>query len=169
MSGGAGVVVWFTGLPASGKTTLARRVRDQLAPRAAIVLDSDEVRAALGADAYAPDARDAFYRALAGFASLLARQGHVVLVAATAPRRAHREVARAMAPRFLEVWVQASVADCEARDPKGLYARARAGDAPTLPGIGITYEPPPAPELVAAGGHDERAVAALVARLATTS
>ena len=85
--------------PASGKTTLARRVRERIAPRrSCVLLDSDEVRAAIGADRYGLGDRDAFYRMLAGLAALLARQGHVVLVAATAPRRVHREAARAAAP-----------------------------------------------------------------------
>lgn len=160
MTGRRGVVVWFTGLPASGKTTLAQRVRARLAERAAcVVLDSDEVRAVLGDDAYGSRDRDAFYRVLAGLAGLLARQGWIVLVPATAPRRAHRELARATAPTFVEVWVRTPLATCEQRDPKGLYARARAGEAPTLPGIGAAYEEPRAPDVIAEGGEDEHAIA----------
>ena len=160
--GGGGVVVWFTGLPASGKTTLAQRVRARLAGRrACVLLDSDELRDVLGAAGYGGGERDRFYGVLAELAALLARQGHVVLVAATAPRRAHREAARAAAPAFREVWVRAALAACEARDVKGLYARARAGDAPTLPGVGAPYEPPAAPDVVAEGGHDEQAAAAI--------
>jgi len=154
-----GLVVWFTGLPASGKSTLARRVRELV--RDGIVLDSDEVRAALGDDRYAPGDRDAFYRALAELAGLLARQGQLVLVAATAPRRAHREHARRLAPRYLEAYVAAPLAVCEHRDVKGLYARARAGDAPTLPGAGAPYEPPLHPDVIADGGRDDAAAAAL--------
>lgn len=168
----AGVVVWFTGLPASGKTTLAHRVRDRLAPTGCIVLDSDEIRAVLGADSYAATDRDAFYRTLADLAALLARQGHVVLVAATAPRRAYRDHARAQAPAFLEVWVRTPLAACEARDPKGLYRQARAGDAPGLPGVGAAYEPPPSPAVIATDGRDDQAaaeIAAAIARLVTTA
>jgi len=161
---GSGAVIWFTGLPQSGKSTLAGRVREELGGRC-ILLDSDEVRAALGLESYAAEDRDAFYRALGGLGGLLSRQGHVVLVAATAPRRAHRELARAAAPRFVEVWVQASLAECEARDGKGLYARARAGEAPMLPGIGAAYEPPEDPAVIANGGHDTTAMLA-IARLA---
>ncbi len=157
---GTGAVVWFTGLPASGKSTLAAMVRERIAAdRPCVVLDSDAVRAALGADRYVGADRDGFYEALAGLAGLLARQGQVVLVAATAPLRAHRELARAAAPLYFEVWVRTPLATCEARDPKGLYARARAGTAPTLPGIGVPYEPPLAPDVIAEGGEDEEAAA----------
>jgi len=156
---GPGVVVWFTGLPASGKSTLAARIRDDL--RDAILLDSDEVREVLGAGHYARADRDEFYRTLGGLANLLAHQGHVVFVAATAPRRIHREAARALAPRFVEVFVRTPLATCEARDVKGLYARARRGDAPTLPGVGEPYEPPLAPDVIAEGGHDDAAAVAI--------
>ena len=157
-----GLVVWFTGLPQSGKSTLARRVRDRLAPRSCVLLDSDDVRAAIGDTNYNTADRDAFYRMLSGLSSLLARDGHTVLVAATAPRRAHRAAARSAAPAFAEVWVRTSLADCEARDQKGLYARARQGSAPDLPGMGATYEPPDSPELTADGGHDDAALASIV-------
>jgi len=98
-------------------------------------------------------------------AALLAHQGQLVLVAATAPRRAHRAQARALAPRFLEVHVATPLAECRARDPKGLYAAATAGAAPDLPGAGAPYEPPASPEVVASGGEDEAAVQAVVARI----
>jgi adenylylsulfate kinase len=141
------MIVWFTGLPASGKTTLAYRARERLT-HASVVLDSDEIRAALGTLEYRARDRDAFYEALGKLALLLERQDLVVLVAATAPRRAHREAVRARASRFVEVWV-----------------RARAGDAPDLPGVGAVYEPPLAADVIANGGHDEAAVAAIVARI----
>jgi adenylylsulfate kinase len=159
-----GIVVWFTGLPASGKTTLARRVRAQLP--AAILLDSDELRDVLAAGDYGAGDRARFYAVVGRLAAMLAAQDHVVLVAATASRRTYRDAARVLAPRFLEVWVRTPLAACEARDVKGLYARARAGDAPTLPGIGEPYEAPDAAEIVADGGHDEVALAAVLAALA---
>ncbi|MEO7736169.1 MAG: adenylyl-sulfate kinase [Kofleriaceae bacterium] len=166
----AGTVVWFTGLPQSGKSTLAARLRDRLAPtRTCIVLDSDELRAALGATEYGDAGRTTFYATLAALATLLARQGHLVLVAATAPRLAHRDAARCGAPRYLEVWVRTAQADCEARDVKGLYARARAGQAPALPGVGIPYEPPLAPDVVAEGGFDHHALTRLQALLGAPS
>ena len=158
-----GVIVWFTGLPASGKTTLARALRERR-PNA-ILLDSDEMRELLGATSYDAGGRDGFYRKLGGLATMLAAQGHVVLVAATAPRCAHRDHGRS-AGRFIEVWVRANRATCEARDFKGLYAKARAGDAPDLPGVGAPYEEPMAPDVVATGGLDGEALVRLDALLA---
>ena len=163
-----GVVVWFTGLPSSGKSTLAERVRAALASggRTAVRLDGDEVRQALvPTPGHWPSERDAFYETLARLAALLARQGVVTLVAATAHRRAHRERARALAPRFLEVYVTTPREECERRDAKGLYALARAGKAPLLPGVGVEYEPPAAPDVVAAGGEDAAALAEVVRRV----
>lgn len=151
-----GTVVWFTGLPASGKSTLAERVRERTG---GILLESDALREVLEADRY--EERDAFYRRLGALAALLARQGHIVLVAATAPRAEHRDHARALAPHFVEVYVATPLAECERRDPKQLYARARAGAAPLLPGVGVPYEPPRAPEVTATGGLDEQAVIAV--------
>lgn len=163
---GPGIVVWLTGLPQSGKSTLARRVRDRIASRrSCVLLDSDAVRAAIGETGYGVGDRDAFYRMLAGLAALLAREGHTVVVAATAPRRAYRAAARAASPDFVEVWVRTPLAECEARDGKGLYARARRGDAPDLPGLGAAYETPEAPDLVADGGHDAAALEAIVRRI----
>jgi len=155
-----GTVVWFTGLPASGKSTLAERVRERVG---GILLDSDAMREVLEADNYTD--RDSFYHRLGALAALLARQGHIVLVAATAPRRKHRDDARVLAPRFVEVYVTTPLVECERRDPKHLYASARAGHAPLFPGIGVPYEPPPAPELTATGGKDDAAVVAIERRV----
>jgi adenylylsulfate kinase len=157
-------IAWFTGLPASGKTTLARRVRAELARKSveSILLDSDELRSVLATADYTPAGRDAFYETVGRLALLLAEQGHVVLVAATAPRRLHRDRVRARATRFVQVWVATPAEICEARDPKGLYAKARAGDAPDLPGGGAPYEPPQAADVTASGGDDEAAVRAVV-------
>ena len=156
-----GTVVWFTGLPASGKSTLAGAVAARV-PHA-IVLDGDEVRGVIvPSPGYDDFGRESFYRTLAGMAALLARQGHVVLVAATAHRRAWRELARARAPRFVEVFVDTPVEECRRRDPKGLYARGGA----QVPGVGVAYEPPSAAEIVVVPGGEERAVAAIAARVA---
>jgi adenylylsulfate kinase len=153
-----GTVVWITGLPGAGKSTLAAHVAERLG-RAAIacaVLDGDEVRAALGRPAgHGAAERDAFYESLARLAALLARQGLAVVVAATANRATHRERARALAPLFVEVHVATPLAECERRDPRGLYAAARAGAASDVPGADATYEAPAAPDVVAWGGEDE--------------
>jgi adenylylsulfate kinase len=152
-----GVVVWVTGLPSSGKTTLAARAQGRLP--GSILLDSDEVRAAIAPGlGYAPEERDRFYAALARLAGLLARQGQTVLVAATAHRRAYRDDARAAAPRFVEVFVDVDREVCVQRDAKGLYARR----PPDLPGAGVEYERPEAPQVRAAGGLDDEAVSRIV-------
>jgi adenylylsulfate kinase len=160
-----GIVVWFTGLPASGKSTLAGRTRTLLKARgiAPVLLDSDAVRPLLAPRfGYDPEDRDAFYFRLAELAALLARQELVVLVAATAPLRSHREAARAQAPAFAEVHLDVSQEECARRDPKRLYAAARAGDAPHLPGSGAPYELPERPAIRARGGDDQEAVEAIV-------
>jgi len=163
-------IVWFTGLPSSGKSTLARGVQDRLAAngRASLLLDGDELREVLGAEAYEPEDRERFYRTLAALATLLAKQGMIVLVAATAPAREHRDRARGALSDggvFVEVWVKTPLSVCEARDPKGLYARARRGEANELPGVGVAYEPPVSPDVVAEGGFDDTAAAAIERQL----
>ncbi len=162
------MIAWLTGPPASGKTTLARRVH-ALLDRPTVLLDSDEVREAIGANGYAPAERDAFYRALAELALLLERQELIVVIAATGAKCSYRDVVRERANRFIEVYVRASQSEREGRDVKGLYARARAGAAPELPGVGVLYEPPRAPELVADGGLDEVAAWNLVEQIAGVS
>lgn len=170
----SGAVIWFTGLPASGKSTLARRVYAHFTAtgRAPVLLDGDELRNILDFHSYATDGRDQFYRSLAALAALLANQGFVVLVAATAPKRQDRDRARAQVGSqvggqtgFIEVWVKTPLSECEARDPKGLYVQARRGDVKELPGIGVAYEPPLAPDVIADGGLDEAAVAAIECQL----
>ncbi len=166
MSGRLGVVVWITGLPSSGKSTLAARLRERLAAagRPCVLLDGDAVREALvPRPGYAAAERDAFYATMARLAAMLSAQGLVVMVAATAPRRAHREEARRMAPRFLEVFVEVPAEECARRDAKGLWAKARAGAAPDLPGAGASYEPPRAPDVTARGGDDAEAVERILA------
>jgi len=166
--GGDGVVAWLTGLPASGKSTLGRRLARRL--RAAgvpvVLLDSDEVREALLRPAGRGQAeRDAFYLALARLAALLAGQGLTAVVAATANRRLHRARARARCRRFLEVHVATSAEACARRDPKRLWALARAGRVRDLPGAGGAYQPPLRPDVTARGGLDRQALDLLVARL----
>jgi adenylylsulfate kinase len=161
----SGVVAWLTGLPSSGKSTLAGRALARLRADGvpAVLLDGDAVRRALvPAPGYRPEERDAFYETLARLAALLAAQGLTVLVAATAHRRAHRQRARELAPRFVEVHVATPPAECERRDDKGLWAAARAGTAPQLPGAGLAYEPPQAPEVIAMGGLDDAGLEALL-------
>lgn len=162
----AGAVVWFTGLPASGKSTLAARLvarlRDQAQPT--VLLDGDELREVIVPRPGHDEAgRDDFYRTLAGLAALIAHQGLVVIVAATAHRRVWRELARSLAPRFIEVHVATPLAECERRDPKGLYAQR--DHLPGLPGVGVPYEASAQPDVVAPVGDDPRTIDAVLARL----
>ena len=156
-----GAVVWVTGRPASGKSTLAARIASALRARGAcaVILDGDAVRAALSpAPGYGPKARERFYATLGALAALVARQGPVVLVPATANLRRYRDAARALAPRFIEIFVDVDPRTCAERDPKGLYALARRGGAKSLPGAGAPYEEPESPDVVARGGRDRRAI-----------
>ncbi|HTQ05651.1 MAG TPA: adenylyl-sulfate kinase [Polyangiaceae bacterium] len=163
----SGVVVWITGLPSSGKSTLAERALRVLHARGAMacMLDGDAVRACLvPPPGYSASERAAFYASLANLAALLARQGFVVLVPATAHRRAFREQARSVAPAFIEVFVATSLSECEERDDKGLYAKARAGELRGVPGLDEPFEEPATPDVVVRGDDDEAAVQALCAR-----
>jgi len=162
------VVVFVTGLPSSGKSTLARGVEVRLREvgLACARLDGDEVRDVLvPRPGYSEAERGAFYATLAGLAALLAGQGLVVVVAATANQRAYRERARERAPRFVEVWVDVSVAECRRRDTKGLFAAFRRGEVSSVPGEDAAYEPPLAPDVVARGGADEAAVERVIAAI----
>jgi len=168
----SGAVVWLTGLPSAGKSTLAERIRFALmqAPTACCVLDSDRVRVALGGVyAYDEAGRDAFYETLARLAALLADQGLVVLVPATAPRVRYRDRAREMMAAhgvsFFEVFVDVAPAECVRRDAKGLYAHAAAGKVSNVPGVDVAYERPTAPDVVARGGDDDAAIRQVLARL----
>jgi adenylyl-sulfate kinase len=143
--------VWLTGLPASGKSTLARALRARLRERGenAVILDSDEVRAVLTPrPTYTPAERDRFYTALVGLAALLNRYGTNVIIAATAPRQGYRDLARTLLAPFAEIWVRCPLETCRARDPKGLYARAAIGEVDSLPGAGAPYEEPEAAEVI---------------------
>lgn len=146
-----GAVVWITGVPASGKTTLAEAVRAALrsADIATLWLDSDDVRRVLswGADAYTEAGRDSFYAAVGHLARLGADGGVTVLVSATASRRRYRDDTRARVARFVEVFLDCGPDAVRKRDVKGLYAAADAGVVTALPGVGVDYEPPARPEI----------------------
>jgi adenylylsulfate kinase len=164
-----GRVVWITGLPSAGKSTLAVSLNERLraAGTACCLLDGDAVRDALvPRPGYDEVSRDHFYETLARLAALLASQGLLVLVAATAHQRAYRDRARALAGRFLEVWVDVPLEECRSRDAKGLYAAQTEGRLSTLPGGAAAYEPPLDPDVVAHGGADADALAELTVLLA---
>jgi len=155
--------VWLTGLPASGKSTIARALAAELAGKGvrAAVLESDAVRREISPQPKYDDAeRDAFYATLAYLARVLVLHGVPVIVDATANRRAYRDRARETIPHFLEVHVRCPLAVCQARDPKGIYRRGVEGTAKNVPGVSAPYEPPLLPEVVVDGERDDPAVAA---------
>jgi adenylyl-sulfate kinase len=149
-----GATVWFTGLPSSGKSTLAIAVEERLTERgvSAYVLDGDNLRHGLNGDlGFDAAARAESVRRTAHVARLLADAGLVALVSLVSPYEADRALARRAHEEadipFIEVYLSAPVAVCEARDPKGLYARARRGEITGFTGVDDPYEPPPSPDV----------------------
>lgn len=170
--GQKGCVVWLTGLSGAGKSTVARALEARLSSLrvASYVLDGDGLRTGLGSDLGFSDAdRRENVRRTAEVAAILRGAGLVAIVSLISPHADAREKARRLSgtDRFVEVFVDAPLAVCEARDPKGLYRRARAGEIPEFTGVSDPYEPPPRPDVVlrtAEEGVDacvERLVAAL--------
>jgi adenylylsulfate kinase len=147
-----GCVIWLTGLPSSGKSTVASIVERELRARGHRVelLDGDAVRRNLSRGlGFSKEDRDSNIRRIAFVADVLSRNGVSVLAAAISPYRAIREEVRvALAPRFIEVYVKASLEECTRRDRKGLYARALRGELPEFTGVSAPYEEPLSPELV---------------------
>jgi adenylylsulfate kinase len=161
-------VVFFTGLPSSGKSTLAAAVRHALASAGVpvCVLDGDELRSALvPTPGYGDTERSALYATIGNLAALIARQGIVVLVAATANKRSYRDHARGVAPRFVEVYVSTPAGECARRESSREYAHARPAHPTRLPSIGAEYEAPLMPDVVAAAGATPEAVGAVMGAL----
>ncbi|MFZ2526193.1 MAG: adenylyl-sulfate kinase [Rhodococcus sp. (in: high G+C Gram-positive bacteria)] len=153
--GAAGTTVWLTGLSASGKSTVASELERRLltAGIPAYRLDGDNLRHGLNADlGFGPDDRAENVRRVGAVAQLMADAGLVAVCSLISPYRADRDRIReqhtAAGIPFVEVFVDTPIADCEARDPKGMYARARAGEITGFTGVDDPYEPPLAPELV---------------------
>lgn len=174
MAGHRGCIVWFTGLSGSGKSTIANLVDQKLYQVGvrSYVLDGDNIRHGLNAGPamLAPEHGEAFatrfglgfraedreenIRRIGEVARLLCDAGLVALTAFVSPYRRDRDRMRAQlaAGDFIEVFVDAPLAVCESRDPKGLYKKARAGELPGFTGIDDRYEPPDRPELVLDSG-----------------
>ncbi|MDX2145518.1 MAG: adenylyl-sulfate kinase [Rhodospirillaceae bacterium] len=148
---GSGAVIWLAGLSGAGKTTLAAGLRRELAGRGvhAVVLDGDVLRRGLNADlGFSPLDRAENLRRAAELAKLLAADGAVVIAALISPTAAdRRRVREIVGAGFHEVFVNADLATCEARDVKGLYAKARAGEVGEFTGVSGAWEPPTAPDL----------------------
>lgn len=151
-NGHRGAVIWLTGLPAAGKSTIAMQLERRLHERGvqSYVLDGDNLRTGLCRDlGFSDRDRSENIRRVGEVATLFADAGVVAIAAFISPSRADRDVARRSAgDLFHEVFVKADVSVCEARDPKGHYAQARAGEIPGFTGITGDYEPPVAPDLV---------------------
>jgi len=163
-----GAIVWFTGLPSSGKSRLAGRVQVRLGRECApcCLLDGDRVRSLLHPQpGYSDVERDDFYLTLGGLALELAQQGLIVLVPATANRKEYRDRIRARAPRFIEVWMTATLDECRLRDAKRLYAQFAGGQARGVPGEDAIYEAPEFAEVTANGGDDDDALLRIVQSL----
>ena len=154
-----GFVVWFTGLPGSGKTTIARRVEKALRAMGWRVelLDGDEVRRRLDPEiGFSREDREIHIRRVAYVSHLLARNGVAVLVSLVSPYISSRKRAREIVgERFLEVWVKCSLETCIKRDPKGLYKRALAGEITNMTGIQDPYEEPPNPDVTVDTERDD--------------
>jgi len=145
-----GAVLWFTGLSGSGKTTIATEVYRDLQGRGAAVeyLDGDAIRALFPGVGFGPSERDAHLRRVAFLASRLAHHGVIVITAFISPYRDSRAYARSLCRNFVEIHVATPLEVCEARDPKGLYAKARRGEIRQFTGVDDPYETPLEPELV---------------------
>ena len=147
-----GRVVWLTGLPASGKSTIANELKRHLVERGSrtCLLDGDSVRQRLCADlGFSPEDRRENIRRVSEVARLLADAGLICVVALISPYRSDRELARRNAGdhQFIEVYVNAPLEVCIQRDPKGLYAKARANQIQHFTGISAPYEPPLTPDI----------------------
>lgn len=151
-NGHKGGVLWFTGLSGAGKSTLAVAAERRLFNLGyqVYVLDGDNVRHGLNADlGFLPEERAENIRRIGEVAALMSQSGMIVITAFISPYRSDRARARkATGASFHEVYVQADLATCEKRDPKGLYARARNGEIQDFTGISAPYEPPSEPELM---------------------
>jgi len=153
--------VWLTGLPASGKSTVAKALASGLRARGLTVevLESDELRKVLtNRPRYDEEERSQFYEQIAYIGALLVKHGVAVIFDATANRRAYRDYARQQIPRFFEVYVDTPLEVCMARDPKGIYRDAPAKHGSQVPGLQVPYEPPLNPGLVIHGDQEPASV-----------
>ncbi|NBD09300.1 MULTISPECIES: adenylyl-sulfate kinase [Corallococcus] len=149
-----GFILWFTGMSGAGKSTLSTAVARQLSPVQRVeLLDGDEVRTYLSRGlGFSREDREENVRRIGYVARVLARHEVGVITAAISPYKSSRDEVRALATQagipFLEVYVQASLEALIARDVKGLYKKALAGEIPHFTGVSDPYEPPEAPEII---------------------
>jgi adenylyl-sulfate kinase len=146
----SGITLWFTGIPASGKSAIAREVRDLLANRGLPVelLDGPEVRQSLSRGlGFTREDREENVRRIGYVAKLLSRNGVIAICASVSPYRATREEIRQHVTNFVEIYIECPIQVAEQRDTDGLYARARAGVIEDFTGVSDPYEPPERPEV----------------------
>ena len=148
-----GVVLWFTGLSGSGKSTIANEVAYKLHSmgKLSYILDGDNVRHGLNKDlGFSPEDRKENIRRISEVANLFADAGLITITAFISPYRKDRNFCRELVgkDRFLEIYVKAPLETCEKRDPKGMYKKARAGEIKEFTGINAPYEKPENPELI---------------------
>lgn len=157
--GQKGAVIWLTGLSASGKSTVAREVELALVEnkKNAYVLDGDNIRQGLNSNlGFSPEDRSENIRRIGEVAKLFCESNVIVLTAFISPYKADREMARKLVPQgqFFEIFCDASLEECEKRDPKGLYKKAREGKIPEFTGISAPYESPDHAELILNTGKE---------------
>ena len=142
-------VLWFPGLSGSGKSTIAVRVHEELIRRGAEVeyIDGDALREVFPSTGFTREEREEHLRRTGYMASRLAAHGITVVASFVSPYRASRDFIRKLCPGFVEIYVSTPLDECERRDVKGLYARARRGEIRNFTGIDDPYEPPEHPEL----------------------
>lgn len=174
--GAAGACYWFTGLSGAGKSTLAHHMHRTLQDRGltVVILDGDRLRQGLNRDlGFSREDRRENVRRIAAVAALLVEDGFIVLISAIAPYREDRQAARAVfsPATFFEVYVDTDLDTCVARDPKALYARAKAGEIRHFTGWDDPYEPPTTPDFIAhtVGSTVEDVVAPLIEHALSTS
>ncbi|KAA0002297.1 MAG: adenylyl-sulfate kinase [Thermoplasmata archaeon] len=145
-----GVVVWFTGLPCSGKTTIAKEVKKFLEEKGIDVelLDGDTVRDYIRNKDFSKEGRNKHLRYIALMAKLLAQRGVVVLCSFVSPYRENRDFARSISENFVEIYVNTPLEVCIQRDVKGMYKKALNGEIKGFTGVDDPYEEPENPELV---------------------
>ncbi|MED3662372.1 adenylyl-sulfate kinase [Ureibacillus sp. FSL K6-8385] len=146
-------ILWFTGLSASGKSTIANAVAKELFDRGnqAFVLDGDNIRHGLNKDlGFDEQSRKENIRRIGEVSKLFVESGQIVLTAFISPYKEDRALVRSLVEdgEFIEVYVQCSIEECERRDPKGLYKKARNNEIPNFTGISAPYEAPDNPEIV---------------------
>jgi len=152
-NGHKGVVIWLTGLPSSGKSTIAVSLEKMLFDKGchAFILDGDNIRHGLNSNlGFSPIEREENIRRIGEVAKLFAETGFIVITAFISPYRKDRDKARSILAKgdFIEIYVKADLSVCEKRDTKGLYKKARSGELKDFTGISAPYEEPLDPELV---------------------